>query len=392
MTNNLIHNHLDDKPLSIYVHIPWCIHKCPYCDFNSHELRNSSIKDQEQIYTDALLNQITLSADYSGRTIHSIFFGGGTPSLFSPEAINRIILAISRQFTLANDCEVTLEANPGTIDKAYFKGYKDIGVNRVSLGIQSFNNIHLKSLERIHDKEQAYEAAQWARQLFGNINLDLMFALPNQTKSDLIDDIKIALAIRPDHISYYHLTIEPNTLFHKNPPSQPNEDDSADMGDIIIETLKQQNFDHYETSAFAKELKHCRHNMNYWEFGDYLGLGAGAHSKITLTDNQQKRFSCYKNPAQYIENVKKNTPFIEEKLLVKNELIFEFMMNALRLNHGFKKNLFISSTGVSLDQIKGELDIAKDKGLLIETSDIIKPTILGQQFLNELLQIFMRDR
>ena len=169
MTNNLIHNHLDDKPLSIYVHIPWCIHKCPYCDFNSHELRNSSIKDQEQIYTDALLNQITLSADYFGRTIHSIFFGGGTPSLFSPEAINRIILAISRQFTLANDCEVTLEANPGTIDKAYFKGYKDIGVNRVSLGIQSFNNIHLKSLERIHDKEQAYEAAQWARQLFDNI-------------------------------------------------------------------------------------------------------------------------------------------------------------------------------------------------------------------------------
>ena len=392
MTNNLIHNHLDDKPLSIYVHIPWCIHKCPYCDFNSHELRNSSIKDQEQIYTDALLNQITLSADYSGRTIHSIFFGGGTPSLFSPEAINRIILAISRQFTLANDCEVTLEANPGTIDKAYFKGYKDVGVNRVSLGIQSFNNIHLKSLERIHDKEQAYEAAQWARQLFDNINLDLMFALPNQTKSDLIHDINTALAIRPDHISYYHLTIEPNTLFHKHPPSQPNEDDSADMGDIIIETLKQQDFDHYETSAFAKELKHCRHNMNYWEFGDYLGLGAGAHSKITLTDNQQKRFSCYKNPAQYIENVKKNTPFIEEKLLVKNELIFEFMMNALRLNHGFKKNLFISSTGVSLDQIKEELDIAKDKGLLIETSDIIKPTILGQQFLNELLQIFMRDR
>ena len=391
MAKNLIDNNLDNKPLSIYVHIPWCIHKCPYCDFNSHELRNSSIEDQEKIYTDALLSQIAISNDYSRRTIHSIFFGGGTPSLFSPDSINRIILAISHQFKLMNDCEITLEANPGTMDKSYFEGYKQVGVNRVSLGIQSFNNGHLKILERIHDKEQAFEAAQWARKLFSNINLDLMFALPNQTQTDLLEDINTALAIKPDHISYYHLTIEPNTIFHKFPPSLPSEDDSADMGDIIIQTLAEPNFHHYETSAFAKEFNHCRHNMNYWEFGDYLGFGAGAHSKITLEDNHQKRFSCYKNPSQYIDSIKKNSPFIEEKLLTQNELIFEFMMNALRLNQGFKKKLFSSNTGISLDQIKKELDEAKDKKLLVETSDMIKPTILGQQFLNELLQIFMRD-
>ena len=218
-----------------------------------------------------------------------------------------------------------------------------------------------------------------------------MFALPNQTQTDLLEDINTALAIKPDHISYYHLTIEPNTIFHKFPPSLPSEDDSADMGDIIIQTLAEHNFHHYETSAFAKEFKHCRHNMNYWEFGDYLGFGAGAHSKITLEDNHQKRFSCYKNPSQYIDSIKKNSPFIEEKLLTQNELIFEFMMNALRLNQGFKKKLFSSNTGISLDQIKKELDEAKDKKLLVETSDMIKPTILGQQFLNELLQIFMRD-
>ena len=305
MAKNLIDNNLDNKPLSIYVHIPWCIHKCPYCYFNSHELRNSSIEDQEKIYTDALLSQIAISNDYSRRTIHSIFFGGGTPSLFSPDSINRIILAISHKFKLMNDCEITLEANPGTMDKSYFEGYKQVGVNRVSLGIQSFNNGHLKILERIHDKEQAFEAAQWARKLFSNINLDLMFALPNQTQTDLLEDINTALAIKPDHISYYHLTIEPNTIFHKFPPSLPSEDDSADMGDIIIQTLAEHNFHHYETSAFAKEFKHCRHNMNYWEFGDYLGFGAGAHSKITLEDNHQKRFSCYKNPSQYIDSIKK---------------------------------------------------------------------------------------
>ena len=377
--------------LSIYVHIPWCIHKCPYCDFNSYALRNKSIKDNEGVYTESLIEQIKTSNLSSDKVIHSIFFGGGTPSLLAPQTIDRILNCISNKFFIKDDCEISLEANPGTIDQDFFKGYKQVGVNRISLGIQSFNDNHLKSLERVHDKKQAIAAAEQARAIFNNINLDLMYALPNQTMHDLQNDIDTALSISPDHISYYHLTIEPNTFFHKFPPRQPSLDDSADMSDVIANSLTKKDFQHYETSAYAKQNKQCRHNLNYWKFGDYLGIGAGAHSKITLKKNQRQRFTCFKNPTKYISCIENKNFFSETKFITKNSLIFEFMMNALRLNNGFEKNLFEKQTNLKIASIHKELSEAKDKKFIIETSDMIKPTKLGRNFLNELLQIFMRD-
>ena len=241
-------------PLSIYVHIPWCIHKCPYCDFNSHEFQGQDIKHNEMIYTGALIKQLENTNFSSQRPIHSIFFGGGTPSLFSPEAFERIISKISEKFGLENNCEITIEANPGTIDKQYFYGYKDAGINRISLGIQSFNEKHLKKLERIHNKQEAYEAAKLAVKLFDKVNIDLMFALPEQTPSELNNDISTALDIGSSHISYYHLTIEPNTFFYKHPPKLPNHDDSSKLFDLVSNTLKNANFEHYETSAYAKKV------------------------------------------------------------------------------------------------------------------------------------------
>lgn len=373
------------------MHIPWCVHKCAYCDFNSHGLKNKSIKEFEEIYTQAIIDQVTSSHNSNDRIIPSIFFGGGTPSLFSPNSIEKILLSISNKFTLKEDCEITLEANPGTIDQNFFKGYKSIGINRISLGIQSFNNKHLKSLERIHDSNQAISAALKAREIFNNINLDLMFALPNQVMSDLDNDIEQILSIEPDHISYYHLTIEPNTMFHKFPPNQPSHDVSADMGDLIAHKLKNFNYQHYETSAYAKKNKECKHNLNYWKFGDYLGIGAGAHSKITSNNDQQHRFICFKNPKQYINGAKNGNFFIETKKITENAIVFEFMMNALRLNKGFTKKLFEERTKINIKEISNELSEAKNKKFIIETDDMIKPTQLGRNFLNELLQIFMRD-
>ena len=386
LPTSLLSNHF-----SIYVHIPWCVHKCPYCDFNSHSLKNKSINEFEEIYTQAVIDQVSNSEIRKNKIIPSIFFGGGTPSLFSPNSIEKILLSISDKYTLEKDCEITLEANPGTIDQSYFKGYKKVGINRVSLGIQSFNDIHLKSLERIHDRNQALSAALQAREIFDNINLDLMYALPNQTMSELDKDVNQALSIEPEHISYYHLTIEPNTMFHKFPPNQPSDDVSADMGDLIAHKLENFNYQHYETSAYAKPNKECKHNLNYWKFGDYLGIGAGAHSKITSNNEQQYRFMCFMNPSQYINGVKDNNFFIESKKINDNEVAFEFMMNALRLNQGFTKRLFEEKTKLNMEKIRNELSDAKDKKFIIETDDMIKPTQLGRNFLNELLQIFMRD-
>ena len=391
MINNLAINKDTNEHISVYVHIPWCVHKCPYCDFNSHGLKNKSIAEHEGAYTKALINQIISTQTKSNKIVHSIFFGGGTPSLFSPNSIEKILQSISDKFTIKEDCEITLEANPGTIDQAFFNGYKQVGINRISLGIQSFNDKHLKYLERIHDKRQALLAAEQARNIFSNINLDLMFALPSQTNNELKEDINSALSIEPDHISYYQLTIEPNTAFYKFPPSQPNEDDSADMADTVANILSNFNYKHYETSAYAKENKECRHNLNYWSFGDYLGIGAGAHSKITSDNGQQQRYSCFKNPTQYIDGAHKNNFFIENKKITMNAIIFEFMLNALRLNQGFPKDLFELRTKLKIESIRDELSRAIDKKFIIETDDMIKPTQLGRNFLNDLLQIFMRD-
>ena len=381
----------DSIPLSVYVHIPWCIHKCPYCDFNSHEFEGQDIKKNELIYTNALIKQLENSNIDSQRPIHSIFFGGGTPSLFSPESFKKIITKIDNKFGLGENCEITIEANPGTVDKQYFYGYKDVGINRMSLGIQSFNEKHLKKLERIHNQREAVEAANLAVKLFDKINIDLMFALPGQTQPELNEDIEMALAIGSSHISYYHLTIEPNTFFYKHPPKVPNQDDSAVLFDLVSSKLKNADFEHYETSAYAKKGSQCSHNLNYWNFGDYLGIGAGAHSKITSNDSI-RRYTCHKSPKYYISEVNKNNYINEEQLLTTNDRVFEFMMNSLRLNNGFDITSFEQKTNLPINEIYKELSIAKEKQLIIEINGRIKPTILGQNFLNELLQIFLRDQ
>ena len=377
-------------PLSVYIHIPWCIHKCPYCDFNSHEFKDQNIKNNEEAYTHALLKQIENYNIEPNRPIHSIFFSGGTPSLFSPKAFDTLIKKLENTFGLGKDCEITIEANPGTFDKEHFYGYRDVGINRMSLGIQSFNHTHLKKLERIHSPKEAASAANLAVKIFDKVNIDLMFALPNQSLSDVKEDITKALEIGTSHISYYHLTIEPNTFFYKFPPQLPDEEKSAEIFDLISNELNSAKFEHYETSAYAKKNSQCLHNLNYWNFGDYLGIGAGAHSKLSC-EGKISRKSCFKNPRDYIKNTNNDKFYNDEKLLSENDLIFEFMMNALRLNKGFNQSLFEQRTNLPISIIDKELSLAKDKKLIIQKNGRIKPTDLGQSFLNELLQIFLKD-
>ena len=377
-------------PLSVYIHIPWCIHKCPYCDFNSHEFKDQNIKNNEEAYTHALLKQIENYNIEPNRPIHSIFFGGGTPSLFSPKAFDTLIKKLENTFGLGKDCEITIEANPGTFDKEHFYGYRDVGINRMSLGIQSFNQTHLKKLERIHSSKEAASAANLAVKIFDKVNIDLMFALPNQSIRDVKEDITKALEIGTSHISYYHLTIEPNTFFYKFPPQLPDEEKSAEIFDLISNELNSAKFEHYETSAYAKKNSQCLHNLNYWNFGDYLGIGAGAHSKLSC-EGKISRKSCFKNPRDYIKNTNNHKFYDDEKLLSENDLIFEFMMNALRLNKGFNQSLFEQRTNLPISIIDKELSLAKDKKLIIQKNGRIKPTDLGQSFLNELLQIFLKD-
>ena len=377
-------------PLSVYIHIPWCIHKCPYCDFNSHEFKDQNIKNNEEAYTHALLKQIENYNIEPNRPIHSIFFGGGTPSLFSPKAFDTLIKKLENTFGLDKNCEITIEANPGTFDKEHFYGYRDVGINRMSLGIQSFNQTHLKKLERIHSPKEAASAANLAVKIFDKVNIDLMFALPNQSLSDVKEDITKALEIGTSHISYYHLTIEPNTFFYKFPPQLPDEEKSAEIFDLISNELNSAKFEHYETSAYAKKNNQCLHNLNYWNFGDYLGIGAGAHSKLSC-EGKISRKSCFKNPRAYIKNTNNHKFYDDEKLLSENDLIFEFMMNALRLNKGFNQSLFEQRTNLPISIIDKELSLAKDKKLIIQKNGRIKPTDLGQSFLNELLQIFLKD-
>ena len=381
---------MQQPPLSVYIHIPWCIHKCPYCDFNSHEFKDQNIKNNEEAYTHALLKQIENYNIEPNTQIHSIFFGGGTPSLFSPKAFDTLIKKLENTFGLDKNCEITIEANPGTFDKEHFYGYRDVGINRMSLGIQSFNQTHLKKLERIHSPKEAASAANLAVKIFDKVNIDLMFALPNQSLSNVKEDITKALEIGTSHISYYHLTIEPNTFFYKFPPQLPDEEKSAEIFDLISNELNFAKFEHYETSAYAKKNNQCLHNLNYWNFGDYLGIGAGAHSKLTC-EGKVSRKSCFKNPRDYIRNANNHEFYDDEKLLSESDLIFEFMMNALRLNKGFNQSLFEQRTNLPISIIDKELSLAKDKKLMVQKNGRIKPTVLGQNFLNELLQIFLKD-
>lgn len=373
-------------PLSLYIHIPWCVKKCPYCDFNSHE---SKQEIPEQAYVNALIADLEQSVPKVwGRKIRSVFFGGGTPSLFSPEAIDRILSQVRMLTPLEYGAEITLEANPGTVDAANFKGYLDAGVNRLSLGIQSFDNRYLAALGRIHDEGQAMRAAELALTTFESVNLDVMYGLPNQTMEDALADAKRACELNPSHLSFYHLTLEPNTPFHRTPPSLPDDDTSAGMQEAIEQLLGAHGYQHYETSAFAKKGKRAQHNLNYWTFGDYLGIGAGAHSKLSYHD-KITREARHKHPNRYMENAPKGLAIDTEWQISQDELGFEFMMNALRLTEGFDIDLFQLRTGLPIKNIETSLKVAKDKGLLDIDSTSIKPTLTGQRFLNELLQLFL---
>ena len=373
-------------PLSLYIHIPWCVRKCPYCDFNSHEARRDI---PEQAYVDALIADLEQSVPRIwGRKIRSVFFGGGTPSLFSPDAIARILSNVRMLTPLEYEAEITLEANPGTVDIAHFQGYREAGVNRVSLGIQSFDNRYLQALGRIHDGKQALTAAEIALATFDAVNLDLMYALPGQSLDDALADLRQAIALGPAHLSCYHLTLEPNTPFHRTPPSLPDDDEAAAMQEAIEHLAAGHGYDHYETSAFARRGRRCRHNLNYWQFGDYLGIGAGAHSKLSYHDRITREVR-HKHPNRYLENAVAGRAVEREWMIAREELGFEFMMNALRLTQGVEAGLFKQRTGLELVQTRKALQLAMDRGLLVAQPDVIRPTALGQRFLNELLQLFL---
>ncbi|TMH59177.1 MAG: oxygen-independent coproporphyrinogen III oxidase-like protein [Betaproteobacteria bacterium] len=375
-------------PLALYIHIPWCIRKCPYCDFNSHEKRGEVPEAQ---YVEALIADLEFALpSIWGRRIGSVFLGGGTPSLFSPEAIDRILAAVRARVTVAPDAEITLEANPGTFEQAKFAGFRAAGVNRLSLGVQSFNPVHLSALGRVHDEREARIAAAAAVEIFGNVNLDLMYALPGQTVKEARADVAEALAFATPHLSFYHLTIEPNTLFHRHPPRLPDEDEAADIADAVESALTDAGYGHYETSAFAKPGRESRHNLNYWRFGDYLGIGAGAHSKLSFPERIVRQVR-HKQPQQYLERMARGEPLLEEREVTRGEIGFEFMLNALRLTDGVPLALFAERTGFPPTIVRKELDEAEQRGLLVRDHERIKPTPLGRRFLNDLQAIFLRD-
>ena len=376
-------------PLSLYVHIPWCVRKCPYCDFNSHEARGTA---PEADYIAALVADIEAALPLIwGRKIYTVFFGGGTPSVFSAAGIEQIIAAVRARLPLSVDAEVTLEANPGTFEAEKFRAYRAAGVNRLSIGIQSFNPEHLKALGRIHNDDEARRAIDIAREHFDNFNLDLMYGLPGQSVDEARADIAAALAVSPPHLSVYHLTLEPNTYFHRYPPALPDDDVTAEMQKNAEDALAAAGYRHYETSAFAQPGKQSRHNMNYWTFGDYLGIGAGAHSKISFPERILRQ-ARYKQPKQYMESVASGNGVQESHEIGGDEVGFEFMMNALRLNGGFPLVLFEERTGVALTSVLKELDVAEGKGLITRDHQRVEPTALGRRFLNDLLQVFLRER
>ena len=379
-------------PLSLYIHIPWCVKKCPYCDFNSHELKGAH---PERRYIDALISDLDHSLPKIwGRRVYSIFFGGGTPSLFSAEAIDEILAAVRARVTLDVEAEITLEANPGTFEAEKFRGYREAGVNRLSIGIQSFNDQHLTALGRIHNSREARRAIEIAQDNFDNINLDIMFALPGvgfrQTLEECAQDIDTALSLGTNHLSVYHLTLEANTLFHRFPPKLPDDETAADMQEMIQRKLLVAGYAHYETSAYAKPGRECRHNLNYWRFGDYLGIGAGAHGKISFAD-RVTREARYKQPGAFMENAVVGTAIQEEKNIARNELAFEFMLNALRLTDGFAISLFTERTGLPITAIVRQLDAAEERGLIVRDIKHIQPTKKGQLFLNDLLEMFLPE-
>ncbi len=380
---------MDVPPLALYVHLPWCVRKCPYCDFNSHTAGSSAPKAR---YIEALLADLDTEAERaSARPLISIFLGGGTPSLFSPDEIGTLLDGIAERFKLVDDIEITMEANPGTIECGEPLGYKQAGVNRLSIGAQSFNAESLRKLGRIHTVDDIARAVDAAREAgLTNINLDVMFALPGQDVADALKDLQAAALLAPAHLSWYQLTLEPNTVFHARPPDDlPDDDLSFEIqteGQALLATL---GYEQYEVSAYARDGLRCRHNLNYWRFGDYLAVGAGAHGKFS-DDSGIWRYAKVANPLMYMETVEQSGPGIEMAPLDEPERVFEFMLNALRLTDGFNQSMFVERTGLPVTRLKKRLAVASEKKLIEETSGgFWRVTGLGQRFLNDLQGEFL---
>ena len=381
-------------PLSLYVHLPWCLKKCPYCDFNSHEQRDASgrVDLPEQRYLAALRADLESALPQIwGRRVHTIFIGGGTPSLFSPDSIDQLLTDIRARLPLAPQCEVTLEANPGTFEKDRFKAFCQAGVNRLSIGVQSFDDAKLKALGRVHDRAQAIAAVEEAQACFDTFNLDLMYALPGQSPSDLDADMRQALAFEPPHLSLYHLTLEPNTVFATKPPAGlPDEDTAFDMLDHLIEGAASAGLKRYEVSAYARAGHQCQHNLNYWQFGDYLGIGAGAHSKISFPDRIVRQVR-WREPGAYMDKAMQGQACSNEQEIALSARGFEFMMNALRLKDGFELARFAERTGLTPASIQQPLMKAEAQGLLERNLSHAWPTAKGFDFLSDLQGLFLQD-
>lgn len=373
-------------PLALYVHLPWCIKKCPYCDFNSHESRGPVA---EAAYLAALRADLEAALPLVwGRRIHSVFIGGGTPSLFSPEAIDQLITDLRARLPFEPGLEITMEANPGTFERDRFKAFRAAGVTRLSIGVQSFDDELLKALGRVHDAAQAHAAVAEAREHFETFNLDLMYALPGQSVDRFAADLDRALAHEPPHLSVYHLTIEPNTLFAKYPPVVPDDDTASDMLDVITERTAAAGLERYEVSAFAKPGHRCQHNLNYWQFGDYLGIGAGAHTKLTFPHRVVRQIR-YRDPAKYQAQAMAGQAVAKDEEVPRAQLPFEFMLNALRLREGFELTRFTERTGLPLTAIRKPLEEAEAKGWITRDFARVEPTVRGFDFLNDLQALFL---
>jgi len=380
----------------LYVHLPWCLKKCPYCDFNSHEWQSGAGGElPEQRYLDALCADLEHSLPLIwGRAVHSIFIGGGTPSLFSPAAIDRLISDLRARLNLEADCEITLEANPGTFEKDRFKAFRAAGVTRLSIGVQSFNDAHLKALGRVHDRAQALAAVEEAAIAFDTFNLDLMYALPGQTLAHLEEDLDTLLAFEPPHVSVYHLTIEPNTVFAKFPPQVPQDDDAYAMLDRITERTAMAGMQRYEVSAYAKPNHRCWHNLNYWQFGDYLGVGAGAHSKLSFAHRVVRQVR-HRDPRMFMDHAldtsRAERAVSHSEEVARADLPFEFMLNALRLPDGFLLADFTERTGLPVTVLQSALTRAEEKGLITRDLQRVVPTTRGFDFLSDLQALFLPE-
>lgn len=373
-------------PLSLYIHFPWCVRKCPYCDFNSHTVREGI---PEASYIEALIADLESALpDIWGRRVQTIFIGGGTPSLMTTHGLDRLITAVRTRLHLSPEAEITLEANPGTVEATRFEGFRAAGVNRLSIGVQSFDDRQLAALGRIHDRHDAARAIELAQRCFDRVNIDLMYGLPQQTVAGALADLDMALSTGVSHLSCYHLTLEPNTPFAAQPPELPDDDVSADMQEAIEARLAQAGFMHYETSAFARPGQQCLHNLNYWQFGDYLGIGAGAHGKLSFHD-RIRRDMRHKHPNAYLEGATRGDFVQESRFVGIDERPFEFMMNAARLNDGFHIDLFGRHTALPVDRLMPRLLAAREDGLIELEAGRVKPTLRGRRFLNELLQRFL---